>query len=63
MLIEVMLIVEVEFYNDDFVYGYFDVFEWSEIMFLDDGCGDVGVGDFVIKLDSFDDFFDELFSF
>ncbi|KAG6010084.1 hypothetical protein E4U21_000117 [Claviceps maximensis] len=50
----------VEFHADDFPYGYFDGTERADTMLSDDGRGDCLVGDLVTKLDSLDDFFDEV---
>lgn len=50
---------EVEFHNDDFAYGYFEVPERTATMLSDDGRADTLAGDLVTKLDSLDDFFDE----
>lgn len=50
---------EVEFHNDDFPYGYFEVPDRTETMLSDDGRVDMGGADVVSKLDSLDDFFDD----
>ncbi|KAI0132506.1 cell morphogenesis N-terminal-domain-containing protein [Xylariales sp. AK1849] len=52
---------EVEFHNDDFPYGYFQMPERTETMMSDDARGDAHAGaDLVTKLDSLDDFFDDM---
>ncbi|KAK4156539.1 cell morphogenesis N-terminal-domain-containing protein [Chaetomidium leptoderma] len=53
---------EVEFHTDDFPYGYFPgSFDRADTMMSDDGRVDVPMGgDLFSKLDSLDDFFDDL---
>lgn len=52
---------EVEFHNDDFPYGYFQTADRTDTMMSDDVRGDGQVGaDLVTKLDSLDDFFDDM---
>ncbi|KAK6828086.1 hypothetical protein PG987_011427 [Apiospora arundinis] len=52
---------EVEFHNDDFPYGYFQVPERSDTMMSDDVRNDGQTGaDLVTRLDSLDDFFDDM---
>ncbi|KAK7748840.1 Cell morphogenesis protein PAG1 [Cytospora paraplurivora] len=51
---------EVEFHTDEFPYGYFHVSDRTNTMMSDDTRGDVGPADLVSKLDSLDDFFDDL---
>ncbi|GKT47459.1 cell morphogenesis protein PAG1 [Colletotrichum spaethianum] len=51
---------DVEFHNDDFPYSYFQMPDRTETMMSDDGRGDGHLGDLVTKLDSLDDFFDDL---
>lgn len=51
---------EVEFHTDEFPYGYFPISDRTDTMMSDEGRGDGGVGDLVSKLDSLDDFFDDL---
>ncbi|KOS18358.1 Cell morphogenesis protein PAG1 [Escovopsis weberi] len=50
---------EVEFHNDEFPYGYFDIPDRTETMLSDEVRGDANPGDLVMKLDSLDAFFDE----
>ncbi|EJT77748.1 cell morphogenesis protein PAG1 [Gaeumannomyces tritici R3-111a-1] len=50
---------EVEFHADEFPYGYFPS-ERTETMMSDEARGDGNAGDLVMKLDSLDDFFDDL---
>ncbi|TDZ30831.1 Cell morphogenesis protein PAG1 [Colletotrichum spinosum] len=51
---------DVEFHNDDFPYSYFQMPDRTETMMSDEGRGDGHLGDLVTKLDSLDDFFDDL---
>ncbi len=51
---------EVEFHADDYGYGYFDTPERTETMMSDETRGDNNIGDLVTKLDSLDDFFDDM---
>ncbi|KAI1337403.1 cell morphogenesis N-terminal-domain-containing protein [Xylariaceae sp. FL0016] len=51
---------DVEFHADDYRYGYFEVPERTETMMSDDVRGDGHMGDLVTKLDSLDDFFDDM---
>jgi len=52
---------EVEFHADDeFAYGYFPVPDRTETMMSDDMRAESTTGDLVTKLDSLDDFFDDL---
>ncbi|KAK3353095.1 cell morphogenesis protein-like protein [Lasiosphaeria hispida] len=51
---------EVEFHADEFPYGYFPASERADTMMSDDMRGDAPMGDLVSKLDSLDDFFDDL---
>jgi hypothetical protein len=51
---------EVEFQADDYRYGYFEMPERTETMMSDDVRGDGHMNDFVTKLDSLDDFFDDI---
>jgi hypothetical protein len=52
---------EVEFHNDDFPYGYFQIPERTDTMMSDDVRGEGQIGaDLVTKLDSLDDFFDDM---
>lgn len=56
---------EVEFHTDEFPYGYFPTSDRTETMMSDDARGDgsgggLGTGDLFSKLDSLDDFFDDL---
>ncbi len=52
---------EVEFHTDDFPYGYFPgSSDRADTMMSDDGRVDVPMGDLFSKLDSLDDFFDDL---
>jgi len=50
---------EVEFHTEEFPYPYFPPSERTDTMMSDDPRGDSG-GDLVTKLDSLDDFFDDL---
>jgi hypothetical protein len=60
MAIEATPTPEVEFHNDDFAYGYFQPIDRTETMMSDEVRGDGNMGDLVTKLDSLDDFFDDL---
>ena len=51
---------EVEFHADEFPYGYFPASERADTMMSDDVRGEAPMGDLVSKLDSLDDFFDDL---
>ncbi|KEZ41268.1 hypothetical protein SAPIO_CDS7358 [Scedosporium apiospermum] len=51
---------EVEFHTDDFAYGYFPLADRTDTMMSDDLRADSTMGDLVSKLDSLDDFFDDL---
>ncbi|KAK4235508.1 cell morphogenesis protein PAG1 [Achaetomium macrosporum] len=52
---------EVEFHTDDFPYGYFPgPLDRADTMLSDDGRPDVPMGDLFSKLDSLDDFFEDL---
>ncbi|KAK6077562.1 cell morphogenesis protein PAG1 [Seiridium cupressi] len=52
---------EVEFHNDDFQYGYFQMPDRTDTMMSDDGRGEGHMNaDLVTKLDSLDDFFDDM---
>jgi hypothetical protein len=52
---------EVEFHNDDFHYGYFQQLpDRTETMMSDEARTESNMGDLVSKLDSLDDFFDDL---
>ncbi|KAK4134259.1 hypothetical protein BT67DRAFT_462505 [Trichocladium antarcticum] len=51
---------EVEFHTDEFPYGYFHGSDRADTMMSDDGRVDVPMGDLFAKLDSLDDFFDDL---
>lgn len=59
---DVMPTPEVEFHADEFPYGYFptSAYERTETMMSDEARGDGNAGDVVTKLDSLDDFFDDL---
>ncbi|KAI0406177.1 cell morphogenesis N-terminal-domain-containing protein [Xylaria palmicola] len=50
----------VEFHADDYRYGYFEIPDRTETMMSDDGRGEGHMGDLVTKLDSLDDFFDDI---
>ncbi|KAJ3575656.1 hypothetical protein NPX13_g3957 [Xylaria arbuscula] len=50
----------VEFHADDYRYGYFEMPERTETMMSDDLRGEGHMGDLVTKLDSLDDFFDDV---
>ncbi|KAG4222713.1 hypothetical protein PC116_g28814 [Phytophthora cactorum] len=51
---------EVEFHADDYRYGYFEMPERTDTMMSDDIQGDGQMADLVTKLDSLDDFFDDM---
>ncbi|KAI0520914.1 cell morphogenesis N-terminal-domain-containing protein [Xylaria bambusicola] len=51
---------DVEFHADDYRYGYFEPPERTETMMSDDMRGEGHMGDLVTKLDSLDDFFDDI---
>ncbi|KAI1434439.1 cell morphogenesis N-terminal-domain-containing protein [Xylaria sp. CBS 124048] len=51
---------EVEFHADDYVYGYVEMPERTETMTSDDIRGEGNMGDLATKLDSLDDFFDDI---
>ncbi|KAK3379977.1 cell morphogenesis protein-like protein [Lasiosphaeria ovina] len=51
---------EVEFHADEFPYGYFPSSDRADTMMSDDVRGDGPLGDLVSKIDSLDDFFDDL---
>ncbi|KAI4602921.1 Cell morphogenesis protein PAG1 [Pestalotiopsis sp. 9143b] len=52
---------DVEFHHDDFSYGYFHAPDRTDTMMSDDARGDGAMNaDLVTKLDSLDDFFDDL---
>ncbi|KAH8680931.1 cell morphogenesis protein PAG1 [Xylariales sp. PMI_506] len=52
---------DVEFHNDDFPYGYFPMPDRTDTMMSDDIRGDGQINaDLVTKLDSLDDFFDDM---
>ncbi|KAH9887177.1 cell morphogenesis N-terminal-domain-containing protein [Xylariomycetidae sp. FL2044] len=51
---------EVEFHADDYRYGYFEMPDRTETMMSDEARGDGHMGDLVTKLDSLDDFFDNM---
>ncbi|GAW10729.1 hypothetical protein ANO14919_000640 [Xylariales sp. No.14919] len=51
---------DVEFHTDDYRYGYFEMPERTETMMSDDIRGEGHMGDLVTKLDSLDDFFDDI---
>lgn len=51
---------EVEFHADEFPYGYFPVSDRTDTMMSDEARAEAGGGDLVSKLDSLDDFFDDL---
>ncbi|KAH6668642.1 cell morphogenesis N-terminal-domain-containing protein [Plectosphaerella plurivora] len=56
---EVMPTPDVEFHADDFPYGYFPA-DRTETMMSDDARTQGQMGDIINKLDSLDDFFDDL---
>ncbi|KAK4457324.1 cell morphogenesis N-terminal-domain-containing protein [Cladorrhinum samala] len=51
---------EVEFHNDEYSYGYFPGSDRADTMMSDDIRDNPPMGDLVSKLDSLDDFFDDL---
>ena len=51
---------EVAFHNDDYGYGYFGTPDRTDTMMSDETRGDGNSGDLVTKLDSLDDFFDDM---
>lgn len=51
---------DVEFHADEFPYGYFHVSDRTDTMMSDEARVEAGAGDLVSKLDSLDDFFDDL---
>ncbi|KAH8809079.1 cell morphogenesis protein-like protein PAG1 [Xylogone sp. PMI_703] len=52
---------EVEFHDDDFShYNYFPVTDRTDTMMSDDVRGEGNIGDLVMKLDSLDDFFEDV---
>lgn len=51
---------EVEFHADDYRYGYFEMPDRTETMMSDEGQGEGQMADLVTKLDSLDDFFDDM---
>lgn len=51
---------EVEFHTDEFAYGYFPTMDRTDTMLSDDFRAESTTGDLVSKLDSLDDFFDDL---
>ncbi|KAI0968965.1 cell morphogenesis N-terminal-domain-containing protein [Xylaria arbuscula] len=51
---------DVEFHADDYGYDYFEMPERTETMMSDEIRGDGHLGDLVTKLDSLDDFFDDI---
>ncbi|KAF3767414.1 hypothetical protein M406DRAFT_274941 [Cryphonectria parasitica EP155] len=57
MIVEATPTPEVEFHADEFPYGYFPASDRTDTMMSDEGRGD---GDLVSKLDSLDDFFDDI---
>jgi hypothetical protein len=60
MTIEAAPTPEVEFHTDEFPYGYFPMAERTDTMLSDEARGELGPADLVSKLDSLDDFFDDL---
>ncbi|KAI0546082.1 cell morphogenesis N-terminal-domain-containing protein [Xylaria curta] len=50
----------VEFHADDYRYGYFEMPDRTDTMMSDDVRGDGHMPDLVTKLDSLDDFFDDI---
>ncbi|KAI0453093.1 cell morphogenesis N-terminal-domain-containing protein [Xylaria acuta] len=50
----------VEFHADDYRYGYFEMPERTETMMSDDVRGEGHIPDLATKLDSLDDFFDDI---
>ncbi|CAN8103024.1 unnamed protein product [Discula destructiva] len=59
MAVEAVPTPEVEFHADEFPYGYFSVSDRTDTMMSDERRND-SAGDLVSKLDSLDDFFDDL---
>ncbi|KXJ92165.1 cell morphogenesis N-terminal-domain-containing protein [Microdochium bolleyi] len=53
---------EVEFHTDEYNFGYFDMSGRTETMMSDDLRGEDHMPDLVTKLDSLDDFFDDMSS-
>ncbi|KAI1083418.1 cell morphogenesis N-terminal-domain-containing protein [Whalleya microplaca] len=51
---------EVEFHADDYRYGYFEMPDRTDTMMSDEPRGDGHMTDLVTKLDSLDDFFDDM---
>ncbi|KAJ1333708.1 Cell morphogenesis N-terminal [Microdochium nivale] len=51
---------EVEFHTDEYSFGYFDMSGRTDTMMSDDLRGDAHMPDLVTKLDSLDDFFDDM---
>lgn len=51
---------EVAFHADEFPYSYFNLPDRTDTMMSDDIRGDGHMGDLITKLDSLDDFFDDL---
>ncbi|KAI0150484.1 cell morphogenesis N-terminal-domain-containing protein [Xylariaceae sp. FL1272] len=51
---------EVAFHADDYRYGYFEMPDRTDTMMSDDARGEGHMGDLVTKLDSLDDFFDDM---
>ncbi|SPN99620.1 related to TAO3 - Transcriptional Activator of OCH1 [Cephalotrichum gorgonifer] len=51
---------EVEFHTDEFAYGYFPTGDRTDTMMSDEFRAESTTGDLVSKLDSLDDFFDDL---
>ena len=51
---------EVEFHTEEFPYPYFPPSEWTDTMMSDETRTEGNAGDLVTKLDSLDDFFDDL---
>ena len=51
---------DVEFHADEFPYGYFAPPDRADTMMSDDFRGESNMGDLVSKLDSLDDFFDDV---
>ncbi|KAI1327526.1 cell morphogenesis N-terminal-domain-containing protein [Xylariaceae sp. FL0255] len=51
---------DVAFHADDYRYGYFEIPDRTETMMSDDARGESHTGDLITKLDSLDDFFDDM---
>jgi hypothetical protein len=51
---------DVEFHADEYSYGYFTASERTDTMMSDEFRGESNMGDLVSKLDSLDDFFDDI---